>query len=140
MLFRKMLSNFDFAALLLFITRVLSADFPLTAIPYYSNLSPCAVSHVDVGLNSQIYGGCSSATPVSAYGSCLCAQRISSVNFHISNYFEFDPECSSTSVQSYLTAFCNRWGVDLAAAGAPASTTAGVGVTTSRGRYLLMNF
>ncbi|KAL8951985.1 MAG: hypothetical protein Q9222_002077 [Ikaeria aurantiellina] len=53
--------------------------------------------------------------------------RMSSIQFEISLDFEFDPECSTTGVQPYVTAFCNRWGVDLAAAekGPTATTKAG---------------
>ncbi|KAL8714639.1 MAG: hypothetical protein Q9220_001588 [cf. Caloplaca sp. 1 TL-2023] len=101
-----------------------SANFPLTAVTEYTSLAPCAASHLTQELNGWIYEGCSSNTPISAYGSCICAQRMSSIQREVSIDFEFDPECSTTGVQPYLTAFCNRWGVDLAAAEkGPATTT-----------------
>ena len=121
-----MVTNKEFVALLFFVPKVLSASFPLTAVSYYNALAPCAQSHITQELDSDVYDGCSSATPISAYGSCICAQRLESIQFEISLDFEFDPECSSTSVQRFLTAFCNRWGVDIGAAGAAATTTAGV--------------
>ncbi|KAI4098040.1 MAG: hypothetical protein LQ339_006608 [Xanthoria mediterranea] len=100
-------------------------SFPLTAISHYSELSPCGVSHVSRVLDETLYQGCTSATPISAYGSCLCAQRLRSVQKYISINFEYDYECSSTGVQPYLTAFCAQWGVDIAAAekSKPSSTT-----------------
>ena len=125
--------------LLFFVPNVLSASFPLTAVSHYSSLAPCAQSHLTQELDSYIYNGCSSATPISAYGSCICAQRLESIQFEISLDFEYDPECSSTSVQPFLTAFCNRWGVDIAAAGAAATTTAGVVPTAGGMRSSLHN-
>ncbi|KAI4230500.1 MAG: hypothetical protein LQ349_006245 [Xanthoria aureola] len=100
-------------------------SFPLTAISHYSELSPCGVSHVSRVLDETLYQGCTSATPISAYGSCLCAQRLRSVQKYISINFRYDDECSSTGVQPYLTAFCAQWGVDIAAAerSKPSSTT-----------------
>ncbi|KAI4219282.1 MAG: hypothetical protein L6R36_008433 [Xanthoria steineri] len=100
-------------------------SFPLTAISHYSELSPCGVSHVSRVLDETLYRGCTSATPISAYGSCLCAQRLRSVQSYISIAFQYDDECSSTSVQPYLTAFCAQWGVEIAAAekSKPSSTT-----------------
>ncbi|KAL8917664.1 MAG: hypothetical protein Q9172_005745 [Xanthocarpia lactea] len=55
----------------------------------------------------------------------MCAQRLRSVQYRISNSFEYDDECSSTAVQPYLTAFCGQWGVDIAAAekAKPSTTT-----------------
>lgn len=127
------------ASVLLFqlIPFVLAADFPLTAISHYSELSPCAVSHLSVVLDGYAYNGCSSAnTPISAYGSCLCAQRLSTVQKSISFDFKIDAECSSTGVQPFLTAFCGQWGVDIGAAekAHPSTTTAvGGGLTRSSG-------
>ena len=130
--FCNMVSHKELVALLFFVPNVLSASFPLTAISYYSSLAPCAQSHLTQELDSWIYDGCSSATPISAYGSCICAQRLGSIQEEISIDFKFDPECSYTSVQPFLTAFCNRWGVNIGDAGAPATTTAGV-VSTAGG-------
>ena len=59
------------------------------------------------------YDGCSQA-PISAYGSCICAQRMSSLQRQISIAFEFDLECSTTGVQPFVTAFCDYYGVNLA--------------------------
>ncbi|KAL9046183.1 MAG: hypothetical protein Q9214_000919 [Letrouitia sp. 1 TL-2023] len=101
---------------ILFLPFVFSASFPLTVISHYSELAPCAASHLSVDFNTYFYDGCSSAnTPISAYGSCLCAQRLSSIQQSISIDFEFDPECSSTAVQPFVTAFCDKWGVDIGA-------------------------
>lgn len=93
-------------------TLVLSdhASFPLTAISYYSGLAPCAASHVSGILDSTLYNGCSSNTPISAYGSCICAQRFTSIQGEISIAFKYDAECSTTTVQPYLTAFCGQGG------------------------------
>lgn len=119
---------------LVLVPTVLSASFPLTAISHYSSLAPCAVSHLDQELNNWPYDGCSSATPISAYGSCICAQRLHSIQFEISLDFGADTECSTTAVQPFLTAFCDKWGVDIAAAdNIQASTTttlAGSGPTS----------
>ena len=128
------MSRKGLATLLFFVPNVLSASFPLTAVSHYSSLAPCAQSHLTQELDSWPYDGCSSATPISAYGSCICAQRLESIQFEISLEFEYDPECSSTAVQPFLTAFCNRWGVDIGAAGAAVTTTAGV-VPTAGGIY-----
>lgn len=132
---RTMMPRFELLQLLFCLPLVLSyASFPLTAIPHYSELSPCAASYMGDVLGSSIYRGCTSATPISAYGSCLCAQRLSSINYGISFEFRFDAECSSTSVQSFVTAFCDRWGVDLAAkAGTGPVTDTGTGTTTAVG-------
>lgn len=117
-------------------------SFPLTAISHYSELSPCGVSHVSRVLDETLYQGCTSATPISAYGSCLCAQRLRSVQKYISINFEYDYECSSTGVQPYLTAFCAQWGVDIAAAekSKPSSTTTvsggGDAAETGKGTYI----
>ncbi|KAL8755874.1 MAG: hypothetical protein Q9199_003331 [Rusavskia elegans] len=118
---------FIFLFLLSFLPLTLSnVSFPITAISHYSELSPCAVSHVSEILDESYYDGCSSATPISAYGSCLCAQRLRSVQSAISVAFViYDDECSSTGIQPYLTAFCGQWGVDIGAAekSRPSSTT-----------------
>lgn len=117
-------------------------SFPLTAISHYSELSPCGVSHVSRVLDETLYRGCTSATPISAYGSCLCAQRLRSVQSYISIAFQYDDECSSTSVQPYLTAFCAQWGVEIAAAekSKPSSTTTlsggGNSAETGKGTYM----
>lgn len=117
-------------------------SFPLTAISHYSELSPCGVSHVSRVLDETLYRGCTSATPISAYGSCLCAQRLRSVQSYISIAFQYDDECSSTGVQPYLTAFCAQWGVDVAAAekSKPSSTTTvsggGDSAETGKGTYI----
>lgn len=117
-------------------------SFPLTAISHYSELSPCGVSHVSRVLDETLYQGCTSATPISAYGSCLCAQRLRSVQKYISINFRYDDECSSTGVQPYLTAFCAQWGVDIAAAerSKPSSTTTvsggGDSAETGKGTYI----
>ena len=114
--------------ILLSIPNVLCASFPLTAVSYYSALAPCAVTHLSVELDSYAYDGCGSATPISAYGSCLCAQRLHSIQFEISLDFGADTECSTTSVQPFLTAFCNKWGVNIGAVDA-----GGAGITTAAG-------
>ena len=114
--------------ILLFIPNVLCASFPLTAISYYSALAPCAASHLSEDLDSFAYDGCTSATPISAYGSCLCAQRLHSIQAWISRDFGADTECSTTSVQPFLTAFCNKWGVNIGAVDA-----GGAGITTAAG-------
>lgn len=134
---------FLFLFLLSFLPLTLSnVSFPITAISHYSELSPCAVSHVSEILDESYYDGCSSATPISAYGSCLCAQRLRSVQSAISVAFViYDDECSSTGLQPYLTAFCGQWGVDIGAAekSRPSSTTtllgAGGGAETGQGVY-----
>ncbi|KAL8864009.1 MAG: hypothetical protein Q9198_010160, partial [Flavoplaca austrocitrina] len=109
--------NIFILILLCFLPSTLSTvSFPLTAIPHYSELSPCAVSHLSQDFNIWWYDGCTSATPISAYGSCLCAQRLRTLQNAISRDFEADDECSSTGVQAYLTAFCAQWGVDIGAA------------------------
>lgn len=121
-----MMLKTELSCFAVFLPFVFSASFPLTAVSHYSELAPCAISHLSVDLNSYIYDGCSSAnTPISAYGSCLCAQRLSTIQRSISIDFEFDPECSSTAVQPFVTAFCDRWGVDIGAAerSRPSTTT-----------------
>lgn len=121
-----MVLKINLLCLVLFLPSVFSASFPLTAVSHYSELAPCAASHLSRDFNTYIYDGCSSAnTPVSAYGSCLCAQRLSTVQRSISIDFEFDPECSSTAVQPFVTAFCDKWGVDIGAAerSHPSTTT-----------------
>ena len=130
-----MMSKYEPLLLLFYLPVAFSyASFPLTAIAHYSELSPCAASYMGDVFDSQIYRGCTSATPISAYGSCICAQRLSSINWRIDFSFEYDAECSSTSVQSFLTAFCDRWGVDLAAkAGTGPTTDTGTGTTTAAG-------
>ena len=123
--------------LLSFLPAILcTVSFPLTAISHYSELSPCAVSHLSGVLDRSFYGGCTSATPISAYGSCMCAQRLRSIQYSISLEFRYDDECSSTAVQPYLTAFCGQWGVDIAAAekAKPSTTTTlGGGRPTGQG-------
>ncbi|KAL8796958.1 MAG: hypothetical protein Q9195_000729 [Heterodermia aff. obscurata] len=131
-----MVSYKELVVLIFFVPNVLSASFPLTAVSYYSSLAPCAQSHLTEELDSWIYDGCSSATPISAYGSCICAQRLGSIQKEISIDFEFDPECSSTSVQPFLTAFCNRWGVDIGADGAAVTTTTAAGAEPTAGGIL----
>lgn len=132
-----MSSKLELVALFLFASGVFSATFPLTAISHYSELAPCAASHLTNELISLNYDGCSAAQlGLSSYGSCICAQRLGSMQRMISIDFEFDPECSSTSVQPFLTAFCNRWGVDIGAVGGGASATttaAAKGTPTSGG-------
>ena len=123
----------ELVALLFFVPNVLSASFPLTAVSYYSSLAPCAQSHLTEELDGWVYDGCSSATPISAYGSCICAQRLESIQEEISIDFEFDTECSTTAVQPFLTAFCKRWGVDIGAAGAAASASTTAGVVPTAG-------
>jgi len=105
-------------------------SFPITAPAAYTDLSPCAATTISEYLNSWPYDGCGSATPISAYGSCLCAQRINSVQFEINLDLTADPECSETGVSEFLTQFCSMWhvtlGADIASATAPsaeASTT-----------------
>lgn len=122
----SMASKIEPLLLLLFLPTIFSASFPLTAISHYSELAPCAASHVSVILDESIFDGCSSNTPISVYGSCLCAQRLSWVQSDISvDFGVYDPECSLTAVQPYLTAFCGQWGVDIGAAekAKPSTTT-----------------
>ncbi len=112
--------------LLSFLPAILcTVSFPLTAISHYSELAPCAVSHLSGILDRSAFIGCSSATPIPAYGSCMCAQRLRSIQNSISREFRFDDECSTTAVQPYLTAFCGQWGVDIAAVekARPSTTT-----------------
>lgn len=118
-------------------------SFPLTAISHYSELSPCAVSHISQNWNDPWYKGCNSETPISAYGSCLCVLRLRTLQNQISRDFQNDDECSSNGVQAYLTAFCGHWGVDIRAAEkAEASSTTTVGdgsaaETTGQGMLLV---
>lgn len=125
-------------------THISSASFPLTAISHYTELAPCAVSHLEQDLNTWPYDGCTSAnTPISAYGSCICAQRLHSIQAEISLDFGADPECSTTSVQPYLTAFCEKWGVDIGAvdrASASTTTTLAAGGGNGAGRVILDQF
>ena len=131
-----MSSKLELVAIFLFTSSVFSVTFPLTAISHYSELAPCAASHLTEELISGYYNGCSSAQlGLSSYGSCICAQRLSSIQMMISIQFAIDTECSSTSVQPFLSAFCDRWGVDIGAdgGGASATTTAAGGIPTSAG-------
>lgn len=125
----------------LFPSRISSASFPLTNISHYTELAPCAVSHIEKDLNGWPYDGCSSAnTPISAYGSCICAQRLHSIQFELSLDFGADAECSTTSVQPYLTAFCDKWGVDIGTvdrASASTTTTLAAGGGNVAGNALL---
>ena len=107
---RKAMTPFHFILFLLpFLPLTLSTvSFPLTAIPHYSELSPCAVSHLSQNWNDPWYKGCSSETPISAYGSCLCVLRLSTLQNQISRDFQNDDDCSSNGVQAYLTAFCGQ--------------------------------
>lgn len=126
---RAMFSTTELFLLLFSLPTVLSVSFPLTAITKYSSLAQCAQSHVSVQLSMWSYAGCSLA-PISAYGSCICAERLSSLQREISIAFRFDPECSSTSVQPFVTAFCDYYGVNIAEkeqGAAPTTATATAG-------------
>ena len=142
---RAMASTIELLLLLFSFPTVFSVSFPLTAITEYSSLAQCAQSHVSVELSMWSYAGCSLA-PISAYGSCICAERLSSLQREISIAFEFDTECSSTSVQPFVTAFCDYYGVDLAEkekGAAHATATAGgsqTGPTGLRMRSLISLF
>ena len=140
---RKAMTPFHFILFLLpFLPLTLSTvSFPLTAIPHYSELSPCAVSHLSQNWNDPWYKGCSSETPISAYGSCLCVLRLSTLQNQISRDFQNDDDCSSNGVQAYLTAFCGQWGVDIRAAEkveASRTTTVGNGGAAETGQGMVL--
>ena len=123
-----MMLELSLLVLILLAPSVLPASFPLTAISGYTFLAPCAASHLSFGLDTWFYDGCSSATPISAYGSCICAQRLSSIQRELSIDFGADTECSTSGVQPFLTAFCDKWGVDI---GAVAAGGGGTGTATA---------
>ena len=127
-----MFSTTDILLLLFSLPTVLSVSFPLTAVTEYSSLAPCAQSHVSVELSMWRYDGCSQA-PISAYGSCICAQRLSSLQREISIAFEFDTECSTTGVQPFVTAFCTYYGVNLAEKEKGAAPTTATATATAGG-------
>lgn len=106
-----------------------SVSFPLTSFPAYSTVAPCATGHLEWIFNTGWWSGCSSNLPLKSYGSCICAYRLSDVNYDISVHFSADAECSTSGVYEAVTQLCTWCGVDLAKNGVATATATGSGPT-----------